>query len=773
MFYMLLIGGTFDATLRFQVQLLNAGLAGVLAILWLTLRIKQKGKLRFTGLEWPLLAFSLSQWIATATSAQPRLSLEAAINVTAWSIAFLIVCDIFRDSWPRTYVINALLIAGGLIAAQGLWEVGQWFAQWAALEQLPPAAYRLTGFLGHPNLTTVIINLLLPLVIAQLIRVETSNRPQRLALGGLGLSLLAAEFFTSSRAGWIAGAATLSVMAVLLAWPKRERWSAWVANWQSRPWPMRLTVLGVGLSGLFLVSWLLIRQTSHVTHGSLFLSRQEFWGPAWTLFTTQPLTGTGPDLYPWFYPALTPASSNWLPPHAHSLIFQILSSSGLLGLGALLLLAGTAGLKLWRVWQNAADKTLAAALISSLIGFSLHHLFDYFFGTPVTAFFLLILGALAVALDESPSPKIIPPLSLAFPLALVGGLTAFSLRGAALNAQGLALADKKEWAAAGQAFQRAAETDPGLTLYWEEAAQAFTRAGEVSAAIPLWQRAAQDEPDWPVPQAVLAVLTHNPAAMQPALNLAYQNYLLTLNAGALFEAAGETATARAEYEQALTLNPALSRALFWKQTSLRADLLASWQATQPRDSSALAQGWAALKAGEAEHARQFFVQAQVEAPLSNRPYLGLAQADWALGNKAQAERDLRVGQNLPVAFIGETIDFYLLEGDWASAQGQRREALEKYTLTFSAIADYTMAGPGTYGYPRRSWIVFHRAALPSDLVPQFAHADITAEIDERLAQLAQWYVEDQQPETACFILERVYREVPNSKSGKLRQELCH
>jgi len=341
-----------------------------------------------------------------------------------------------------------------------------------------------------------------------------------------------------------------------------------------------------------------------------------------------------------------------------------------------------------------------------------------------------------------------------------------------LNAQGLALANKTEWAAAGQVFQRAAEADPDLTLYWEEAAQAFTRAGKVSAAIPLWQRATRDEPNWALPQAILAILNHNPAEMQPALKLAPQSYLLALNAGVLFEAAGETTNARSEYERALTLNPGLARALFWKQTSLRVKLLAHWQATQPVDQSALAQGWAALEAGDAERARQLFVQAQAEDPLSNIPYIGLTRADWALDDKAQAERDLRAGQNLPVAFIWQTIDFQLLEGDWASAQGKRSEAMTKYTLAFSAIADYTAAGPGTYGYPRRSWIVFHRAALPSDLVPEFAHADITPEMDSRFAQLAHWYMEEGQSQTACYILERVYREAPISVSGKLWEAVC-
>jgi hypothetical protein len=89
-------------------------------------------------------------------------------------------------------------------------------------------------------------------------------------------------------------------------------------------------------------------------------------------------------------------------------------------------------------------------------------------------------------------------------------------------------------------------------------------------------------------------------------------------------------------------------------------------------------------------------------------------------------------------------------------------AQREFEAVFSAVSNYTLLGPGTYGYPQRSWYVYHRAALPSDLVPQFAHADSTAALDADFALLASWYAADGRPDVACLILGRVRARAPDS-----------
>jgi O-antigen ligase/Tfp pilus assembly protein PilF len=773
-FYMLFVGGAFDATVRFQVQLLNAVAAGALALVWLVGRWRQRATVRATGLEWPLVALALSQWLATLISAQPRLSAEATLNLTAWLMAFVVVCDVLASGWPRVHVINALLLVAVVVAGQAMWEVGAWYVLWFNLGQWPPAPFRLNGLLGHPNLTAAVINLLLPLVILQI--ATRSKLVERVLFGLLSVGLLAAEFFTSSRAGWIAGGATLGLLLAFLAWEQRAQLSHWLAMWKR--WP----VVGRAGSGVLLFVFVIVgggllwRQSQHVSHGgNLIDSRRYIWLPAWQVFTEQPLVGRGPDLYAWWYPRFDSVPPIEILPHTHSLPLHLLSGSGLVGAGAALGVLVAGAVQLWRRWRSSSRPRQIAVLAISLIGTLIHHTFDYFFTAPAFAFLFLTVAALAFAPESESgqsSPKRYSVGWWAAPLALMLGFAAFSLRATALHEQGLQRADEGRWREAALAFQSAAEADSGLTLYWAEAAYAFTRAGENDLALPQWQRAHDDYPDWAIWQATLAILQNDPPTMEALAQREPRSDLLALNAGALAEKNGEDTEARAAYQQALSRNPNLAEALFWEQTPLRGEALKQWQAAQPADTSALARGWAALDAGDVQSAIGLFEQARREAPLSNAPYLGLARAHWAAGDDSRAELFLRVGQNLPVAYVWQKIDFWVLEGDWAKAHGDRTAVMEAYGIVFSALDDYTSAGAGTYGYPKPYYLIFHRATLPSDLIPQFARADITPELEQRFLQLARWYAEDGDPETACLIVSRVAAEAPKSESEALRATWC-
>lgn len=775
-FYIVFIGGAFDATVRFRVQLLNALAAGSLALLWLVIRWRQKTAVRASGLEWPLIALALSQWLATAASAQPRLSAESTLHLTAWIVACVIVCDLLGRGWPREYLLNALLLVAIVIAAQALWEVAAWYWLWFDLGQVPPVSFRLNGFLGHPNLTSAVINLLLPFVMIQI-----NTRSTIIERGGWALvvmGLLAAEFFTSSRAGWIASGVTLGLTLAFLAWERRTRFRQWLNLWQRWPLVWRIGLGGLALLLLGLAAGLLVRQSQHVSHSggsNLIDSRRFIWSPAWNVFMEQPLIGRGPDLYAWWYPRFDSVPPAEVLPHPHSLPLHLLSGSGLLGAGAALSVLVVGVIQLWRRWRSSRSQVWLIAGAISLVGMLVHHTFDYFFTSPMFVFLVVMIAALTFAPDPAQPPSLpthYSPLWLAGPLALMVGFAAFSLRATARHEHGLQLAEQERWSEAALAFQSAAEADPGLTLYWAEAAYAFTRADELARAVPLWQQAHADYPYWAIWEAALAWLQNDAAVMNTLTQTEARSELLALSAGALAEINDQAADAQAAYQQALSRNPKLAEALFWEQTPLRAAALAHWRSSQLPDTSALASGWAAFKTGEAQQAITLFEQARRELPLSNAPYLGLARAYWAVGDEAQAAHYLHLGQNLPVYFIRENLDFLVLEGDWAAAHGNRAAAMEAYAIVFSALDDYTSAGPGTYGYPKPYYLIFRRATLDTDLIPQFVHADITPDILARFVQLARWYLEDQQIEAACYIRQRLQREMARSDHELLPELRC-
>jgi tetratricopeptide (TPR) repeat protein len=294
----------------------------------------------------------------------------------------------------------------------------------------------------------------------------------------------------------------------------------------------------------------------------------------------------------------------------------------------------------------------------------------------------------------------------------------------------------------------------------------------LETALPLWSQAAAANPYWAMLPATVGVLTHAAAPLATARALAPGSDLLALNAGVLAEAQADTAAAQDAYRASLDLRPASATALFWQQTPLRAAVLADWQAAQPTDTSALAQGEAALVRGDSGAALDWFQQAQRANPESNLPYVGLARAHWAAGDRAAAQAALAAGQRIPVTSLAETLPLRLLAGEFAAAEGNRAAAQPEFEAVFSAINDYTFQGPGTFGYPQRSWYVYHRPALPSDLVPQFARADITTAMDTDFAQLAEWYWQDGDTAVACLILGRVQREAPASLSGARWMTRC-
>jgi O-antigen ligase len=768
--YMLLIGGSFGASIVFAAQRLNLVAGAILALGWLLVRLAQRRPLHLTGLEIPLLALILSQWLAVLTSTQPRLGLDWAASVTTWGLALFILADCLAGGWPRSFWMDAIIVAAAILAAHGVWSAEQWFAGWAARGTFPPVAFRYDGLLGQANLTAVVINLLWPIIIARLF--QTRRRLSRLALGLLLVGLAITLFFTSSRGGWLAAGLSAGLLGALLVYARggqaglRALW----ARWQRFNALARMATVGVLVLMVLAAAWLLIKESQQITHGGIFEARSQFWSAAWELFKSRPLTGAGPGLFPWSYSRFDSIPPAFFAPHAHSLIFQTLSDSGLVGLAALLVFCAVLARRWWTLWQTNGRPVELMCLAVALAGFAIHGIFDYLL-TAIT--FLLLVIIVALLLTAPAASRRGPPPLLAAPMVLLPiGVFALLLQGSASNDAALALAQSNQWAAAGHVFVQTAQSDPQLTLYWEEAAYAYTLAGEPGQALPLWDRAARDDPNWALVPATIGALRHDLASAQAARDLAPKSYLYALNAGAIAESQNNPAAAQEAYHAALDLKPAIAAALYWQQTPLRRTVLSAWRAQLPPDPSDLGQGLAALAQQSPQQAVTAFRRAIANAPSSLTAYVGLGQAFLQLGDSAAAQRAVQTGLDLPALSPEERLPLLMLAGEVAAARGDRAEAMANYSAVFGAIADYNISGPGSYGQTQRSWFVFHRAALPSELVPQLPRADITAEMDQRFAQLAQWYRDAGQAGRACSVLARVYQEAPDSVSGHQYVSAC-
>src|SRR5262245_59072112 len=79
--YTVLLGGSFAASIVYAAQALNFAGSAALTLGWLVVRLAQRRRVALTGLEWPLLIFAGSQWLALLFSMQPRLGLDWAATV--------------------------------------------------------------------------------------------------------------------------------------------------------------------------------------------------------------------------------------------------------------------------------------------------------------------------------------------------------------------------------------------------------------------------------------------------------------------------------------------------------------------------------------------------------------------------------------------------------------------------------------------------------------------------------------------------------------------
>jgi O-antigen ligase len=138
-----------------------------------------------------------------------------------------------------------------------------------------------------------------------------------------------------------------------------------------------IAIAGVAVVGL-VAAFLSVRGLFAVS------GRDEYWGVAWQMFLSSPLTGTGYDTFQGVYTSLYPNNPTFN--HAHSLYLNVLAEIGLLGFIATLALVW---LWSWMMWIRREQVWARAALVAGASFFA-HSLTD----TPGTS--LLVGVPLAI-----------------------------------------------------------------------------------------------------------------------------------------------------------------------------------------------------------------------------------------------------------------------------------------------------------------------------------------------------------------------------------------
>ncbi len=802
--YFLLIGGTLNGLVQFQLNVISTALIAIILAAWLGYRLYRRERLPRTGLGLPIIAFLGAQLIATALSSDPRRSLGNTWLVAFYALAFYLLVDLLRHGWPAELLVKSLLVVSSIVVALGLIEIGQWYADWFAIggwaHPFPPATLRVRAFLGHGNFAAGFLNLLIPLALTRFI--WTRGRIPKLLLVLWLVAALIIVFFSSSRGGWLgtltALAITLSLLA-LISPPKGslKRLRRWIS---SRWWLM--VPLGCGLALIIAgVIWLGFRQLQHPSHGPILTARRDFWLTAWRAFQSSPLWGTGPFTYGTQFMKYN-SVPYWAPfAHAHNYRFNLAAETGLIGLASVGWLIVAALRALGQSWQRAGreHRLLMAGCVGSLAGCAVHNLADTILTMPTIV--LTLVAVLAVALVDQPSPSSGEPhlrLSIAWLL-----LPSILLIGAAFRSnlaykpfhQGVWAANTDDWASAVPLLDQAAQSDPHLAFYHLQSGYGHgVLAGEPSGQEDLEQAIIQYEigialePSYSLNHANLASLywqaehrTEAVQQMEAAIALAPQVSLYHLNLGCYYEGLGQEEQAIAAYHQTLDLQHQLAQASWWRQSPLRERAVMGWQKenpTLPPPTSPqgyddyVRLGWHQLEQGHFEAAIQAFSQAQGKDPNRAEAYRGLGNVYLEKGDFEPAEYYLRTG--LFFAQGGSAWTKLWTWFDWgelAHRQGRLDEAIARYEQALSMIRGTTVYGPGTLGSSEYGWYIFYRESIMPDLLPQLVRIHVTDDLAQKYFELGQWYEEKGDTEKALDTYCELLAAVPDFAPAIERKQI--
>lgn len=801
--YFLLIGGTLNGLVQYQLNVISVALIAIIIAAWLGYRLYRRDHLPHTGLGLPLTAFLGAQLIATALSTDPRRSLGNTWLIAFYALAFYLLVDLLRHGWPAELLVKSLLVVSSIVIALGLIEMGQWYADWFALggwaHPFPPVTLRVRAFLGHGNFAAGFLNLLVPLALVRFI--WTRDRIPRLLLILWLVAALVIVFFSSSRGGWLGTATTLVTTFSLLTLfsPKASlnRLRRWIGSrwWLVVPLGCGLVLMVAGMT------WLGFRQLQHPTHGPILTARRDFWLTAWRAFQGSPLWGTGPFTYGTHY-----MKYNSVPPgepfaHAHNYLFNLAAETGLIGLASLGWLIIAALRALGQSWQRAGreHRLLMAGCAGSLAGCAVHNLADTILTMPTIV--LTLVAVLAVALVDQPSPSSGKPylrLSMAWlllpGLLLIGAVFRSNLAYQPFH-QGVGAANTDDWASAAPLLDQAAQSDPRLAFYHLQSGYVHGMlAAELSGRVDLEQAIAQYEigialePSYSLNHANLASLywqaeRHTEAVqqMETAIALAPRVSLYHLNLGFYYEELGQGEQATAEYQRALTLQSNLAQASWWRQSPLREQALLEWQKENPTPPPPISPqgyddyvrlGWHQLEQGHFEAAIRAFNQAQKKDANRVEAYQGLGNAYLEEGDFEEADYYLRTG--LFFAQGGDAWTRLRTWFDWgelAHRQGQLDEAIARYEQALDMVRGTTAYGPGTLGISEYGWYIFHRESIMPDLLPQLVRIHVTDDLAQKYFELGQWYEQKGDTEKALDTYCELLAAVPDFTPALERKEI--
>jgi tetratricopeptide (TPR) repeat protein len=704
----------------------SAVVFGVVGIIWLVAGSRLPLPMQLPAWIWLVL----TPFVLGFSSDPSRSALEW-LMVLFLVFFFTLGSELTVRGIPAELIIKSILIAGAMAVVFSWVGVFQWYAQWLAASPgnwIPDISFRLAA----PNVQAWNMNIIIMLAVSR--AVYSQKMLNRIALWGLAAAALGLVFLTSSRGGWLACAAGLGVIAVLEATHRRAQihklW-AWI---KSRWWVLVALIL-VAVILVAAAVWIFARISANPTHASILDARAEYWPPAWQAFLQHPVTGLG--LFT-FNNVLLQAHSS--PPfgiylHAHSLWFNTLAETGVLGF--LVLLAGIFFLGRALILRikdpsQKVNRPVIFASAAALTAASVHSCFDTIIGKSLGSWALAFtLGlAVGVGLVRQERRRIF----------ILGGLVLFlswlPVFWSAAMSRGAALMGQGDYASAVSSFQVAEQMNPDNAAVQQQLGLAYAYyatqadAGLQNEALYHLYQATQLDPDWSLNYLNLGMVEISLGQYAQALDdlnqavtLAPQSPLPYLNLGYAYELNSDPENAAQSYRQYLDIRPQDALAAFWSGSEVRSEVLAAWQAEHPAGQTA-----------SLEQLRDTLTDYPNEAS----SYVNLAAALVNAGEWQEARQMLLISR-LVYARTPEV----RLQADWLLAEiaARNEDYVTAVTLGESALQGYLSSGVdgpgGSLGmYYSRS--AFRTPVMQAELVPQVITIGLNDLWTERAETLSAW-----------------------------------
>jgi len=397
---------------------------GIAAISWGLRFAARREPLVLPWVALPISLFLVVVLFSTTLAPSWPLSLKELLKWLELFLVFLVAANSFKDRRQMKLVLASLFLASLVEAFLGVY---QFAAQRGPEGFVVGEGYlRAFGTFGQPNPFAGYLGLVLPLAFSLSLSALNGHRPQWApGVAFVGVVLFAAVVMSMSRGAWLAFA--ISAMVMTAIWSRRAFAGLFIFAFLAA----FLAFLGtVGLLPPVVTERLAVitdnfgifdvAQVQLTPQNWAVVERMANWQAAWNMAQDAPWLGNGIGNFSEVYPDY--AVMNWknLTGHAHNYFLNILAETGIIGLGAYIVLAVSSVVYAVTAFRCIAsenrpedssfpsDKAISLGILGILLALHTHNFFDNLYVHGMAAQVGLMLGLLAAIVHSRKQPPVEP-----------------------------------------------------------------------------------------------------------------------------------------------------------------------------------------------------------------------------------------------------------------------------------------------------------------------------------------------------------------------------